>query len=280
MNNEKVVLITGAANGLGWGLSKAFHNLGYSLFLVDWDQSALIVRLNHLHNQPKQRVETLAIDLLEDDASTTVFEHFGSCFSQLNVLINNAGITHRSLAAETELAVTQKIMQLDYIVPVALTLKFAPLLKRTGSQNDPSRIINLGSMAGWMPVLGRSGYCAAKSALHQYFETFRAENTHRPIEILMVYPSFLATDIEKNALNGQGSKAAHARSTTGAIHSVDWMVERILTAYHKRQSRLFPNKSIALASLIYRLMPTLFLTMMKRKFSSELSSASPATNAR
>ena len=119
--------------------------------------------------------------------------------------------------------------------------------------------------------MARSGYCAAKSALHQYFETLRAETAHLPINILMVYPSFLATDIEKNALAGNGQKATHARSTIGNIQSAEWMAEQILLACRKRKSRLFPSKSILLASLLYRVCPALYLRMMRRKFKSELN---------
>lgn len=273
---RKVALITGAADGVGWGLSQAFLNEGYDLFLVDRNGSQLSERQALLLQQSSntsQRVETLALDLLASDAVEKLSTVFHECFSALNVLINNAGITHRSLAAQTHIDVTKRVMELDFLVPVALTQSLLPSLTKGGNPSEPATIINLCSMAGWMPVLGRSGYCAAKSALHQYFETFRAENHDNDIHVLMVYPSFLNTRIEQNALGGNGQTANHARTTTGAVHSVDWLVPKIMTALQKKKPRLFPNRPIAMASLLYRLLPSVFLTLMQRKFSAELQSS-------
>lgn len=274
-DSNPVALITGAASGLGWGLAQHYAAQGYHLLLVDRDEVTLKSRALHLQKRVqsgKGRTHALAIDLTDvnaiDDIRLTLHRRFG----RLDLLINNAGITHRSLAEQTDLTVTERVMELDFMVPVRLTQKCLPLLTNRQGQTAPGTIINVGSMAGWLPVMGRSGYCAAKSALHQYFETLRAETADRPLHILMVYPSFLSTDIERNALSGNGSRAAHQRSTIGRIHSVDWMVERIAKAHQNRQERLFPNRSIALAAIFYRLMPSLYLRLMRQKFSSELHS--------
>lgn len=275
-SNRKTALITGAADGLGWGLAKAFLEQGYHLFLIDRDANQLHTRQRILEKSKasdEQKVEILVADLLAADAMETIVTAFNTQFSQLDVLINNAGITHRSLATDTSIDVTKRVMSLDYLVPVELTQRLLSPLEKAGNTSGKASIINLGSMAGWMPVLGRSGYCAAKSALHQYFETFRAENAHRPLHVLMVYPSFLATSIEENAMGADGQPAAHARSTTGKVHSVDWMVAKIMDAYQQKQERLFPNKPIMLASIFYRLWPSLFLKSMRRKFAAELNTA-------
>jgi short-subunit dehydrogenase len=275
-SSRKTVMITGAADGLGWGLAKAFLKLGFHLFLIDRDSKQLQTRVRTLENQrvsQNQCIDSLIVDLLEEHAVSSIAQAFNERHSKLDVLINNAGITHRSLATETDIAVTKRVMSLDYFVPVELTQRVLPALKNAGAETNPASIINIGSMAGWLPVLGRSGYCAAKSALHQYFETFRAENAHQPLHVLMVYPSFLATRIEQNAMGANGQPAAHARSTTGKIHSVDWMVQKIISAYQHRQERLFPNKPIMLASLLYRHWPSLFIRAMRRKFASELNTA-------
>lgn len=270
-----VALITGAASGLGWGMAQHYHQQGYDLLLVDRDRPMLDNKKQALDGQQttsQQRVVTLCIDLLSIDAVGAVVDQLQQSFGRLSLLINNAGITHRSPADATDFSVTEKVMSLDFMVPVALTQRCLPLLQTQCDQHRPATIINLGSMAGWMPVMGRSSYCAAKGALHQYFETLRAEISHSGIHILMVYPSFLATDIEKNALSGNGQAAAHARSTVGKIHSVDWMIAKIASAHTRKQDRLFPNRIISLASLFYRLMPSLFLRMMRRRFSVELAS--------
>ncbi|WP_419536373.1 SDR family NAD(P)-dependent oxidoreductase [Endozoicomonas sp.] len=273
MMDAPVALITGAANGLGWALSQQFWQAGYSLCLVDLDQQGLEARKAFLleMSSSTQKIELCAVNLLESDAIECIKGTLSRHFTSLDVLVNNAGITHRSLARETSIDVIEKVMALDFLVPVKLTQQLFEQLANSGSRKKPTTIINIGSMAGWMPVMARSGYCAAKSALHQYFETLRAETAHLPLNILMVYPSFLATDIEKNALAGNGQKATHARSTIGNIQSAEWMAKQIIHACHSGKSRLFPSKAILLASLFYRWFPGIYLRMMSRKFKSELS---------
>jgi short-subunit dehydrogenase len=281
-DSSKVAFITGAAAGIGAGLSEYFFRKGYSLFLVDLDADALSLKADDLRKSgglATQKIITHCADLVAEEGGQNflmdVVNTFLGQFNRLDVLINNAGITHRSLALETSLSVTKKIMNLDFFVPVELTQLLMPILVKTGKAYEPTKIINLGSMAGWLPVLARSSYCAAKSALHQYFETFRTENSHQPVQVLMVYPSFLATDIEKNALNGNGESANHARSTVGVVHTVPWMIKKIDKALQTKKHRLFPDSLINLASIFYRLLPSLFLYFMERKFSSEFNIQNP-----
>ena len=128
----------------------------------------------------------------------------------------------------------------------------------------------IGSMAGWMPVLGRAGYCAAKSALGQAFEVLRAELARDGIGLLMVYPSFLDTPIDRNALGADGKPAGHARSTIGKIRGADWMAGLILKALDDGNQRLFPDRGSWAASLLWRLAPGLYYRQMSRRFAGEL----------
>ncbi len=256
----KTVLITGAASGLGWELSKVFHARGDQLLLIDRDGDGLSQRAEELG----ERVTTLACDLVADTATTDIVravEHAGA----LDVLVNNAGITQRSLAAETDPAVMKKVMAVDWQAPMELALALLPALYKTRGS-----IINIGSMAGWMPVPGRAGYCSAKSALAQFFEVLRMEEAANGIHVLMVYPSFLDTPIEKNALGGDGKPAKHARSTVGRIDSAGALARDIVCALDKRKPRLFPNRFTLFASILWRVAPGLFQHMAGKRFAVEL----------
>ena len=179
--------------------------------------------------------------------------------------MGNAGITHRSLAEKTAMSVFQKVMAVDWQAPVELSVACLPLLKKSRGG-----IINIGSMAGWMPVLGRAGYCSAKSALGQFFEVMRGEVSRYGIHILMAYPSFLDTPIEKNALGHDGKPAAHARSMVGNMRTPEWMAEQVFEAYGKGRKRLFPDRFTWFASVLWRVAPDLYQRLMLRKFASEL----------
>ncbi len=256
---KPVVLITGAASGLGRALSLQLAT-NHRLIVVDRDREGLETLLAELAD-----ASAIHCDLADTKSIERLISEVVHSVEQIDLLINNAGITHRSLAMDTDIDVMRSVMAIDYFAPVQLTQGLRLKLSRNAC------VVNIGSMAGWMPVVGRAGYCAAKSALHQYFETLRAEITSRGLHILMVYPSFLDTPIEHHALDGQGGLARHKRSTTGKIRSTRWMAGQILTALDKRKARLFPDRFTMLASLLYRVLPGLYLRLMRRRLATELS---------
>lgn len=255
---EKIALITGAASGLGLDLARILQH-DYQLVLLDVNQQGLDTCVELF---PTARC--YAVDLSDSTALAETIERLSVELTRLDVLINNAGITHRSLARETSQQVIHKVMAVDYHAPVQLTQALLPLLEADGG----GRIVTIGSMAGWMPVIERAGYCAAKSALHQYFEVLRAElaTAASPVRVLQVYPSFLDTPIENHALDGSGGIAKHPRSMVGKMRSSQWMAERIVVALDKGRERLFPDKFTYFASLLYRVAPRLYQRLMRRKF--------------
>lgn len=257
-----VTLITGAANGLGWELARACYARGDQLMLSDIDEATLTARCAELDCK---RVLTLAGDITAALIQRDLIEQCRERFGRLDLLINNAGITHRSPATCTDPAVFRKVMAVDYQAPVELTLAALPLLRESRGQ-----VVAIGSMAGWMPVLGRAGYCAAKSALSQFFEVLRAEIALDGIHLLLVYPSFLDTAIERHALGADGRPASHPRSTIGRVRGADWMAAQILLALDKHRDRLFPDRGSQLASLLWRLWPAFYYRQMSRRFAGEM----------
>ena len=258
VSDRPVAVITGAASGLGRDLAHALSGT-YHLVLVDIQKEAL-----EQVSQAFTHADTHICDLSEDNDISRLITVICTRCKQVDLLVNNAGITHRSLAVSTQLHVIHRVMKVDYLGPVQLTQGLLPYM------NADSTVVNIGSMAGWMPVLGRAGYCAAKCALHQYFETLRAELDHSGPHILMVYPGFLDTPIENNALDGAGDKARHKRTMAGRMRSSQWMAENIVTAIAKKQCRLFPDGFTVFASLLYRVFPSLYLNLMRKKLHREL----------
>lgn len=255
------VLITGAAGGLGRALAAEFLGRGYNLLLTDVDAEGLTAVAESLG----ERVETLAGDITDPAHHRALLETAERRFGGVAVLVNNAGITHRSLAAKTDPAVLRKVMVVDWQAPLELALAALPQLQR-----HRGSIVNVGSMAGWMPVLGRAAYCAAKSALAQSFEVIRCEQQQYGVHVLMAYPSFLDTAIERNALGFDGKPARHARSKVGAAKDAGWMAGRIVAALEARRRRVYSDRFSVFASLLWRLLPDVYLRLMRRKFAVEL----------
>jgi NAD(P)-dependent dehydrogenase (short-subunit alcohol dehydrogenase family) len=253
----RVLLVTGAASGLGWALGRLAHARGDCVVLVDRDRAALEARRGEL---PAQRTEWVVGDVTDEADRTAVLAAATSRFGALDVLVNNAGITHRSPARLTDVAVIRRVMEVDYHAPVALTLAALPLLRARGGS-----VVAISSMAGWMPVPGRAGYGAAKAALTQYFEVLRLELAPLGVHVLLAHPSFLDTPIDQHALG-----APHPRSTLGAVGSADHEAARILDALSARRATVRSAPLPVLAAILWRVAPAWYRRMIVRRFAGEL----------
>lgn len=258
-----VTLITGAASGLGWAMAQHWYQAGHHLVLADINYQALLLRQAELGDD--SRVHIVTVDVTHRADLERLVEETEKIFGRLDLLVNNAGITHRSPATCTDPEVFRKVMAVDWQGPVELTQLALPLLEKSRG-----KIISIGSMAGWMPVPGRAGYCAAKSALSQFFEVLRLELEPKGIHVLMVYPSFLDTPIEQNALGADGKRAKHARSTIGGMSSADDMARMIDHALARRKRWLMPEPVSRFGSLLWRIAPAIYLRTVRRKFASDI----------
>ncbi len=259
-----VTLITGAASGLGWAMARHWFSAGHHLALADLDADGLAERKRSLGDD--SRVLTVTADITVTTDIQTLLDATLTTFSRLDLLVNNAGITHRSVTHQTDPAVFRKVMAVDWQGAVELTLAALPALRESQGQ-----VVTIGSMAGWMPVPGRAAYCAAKSALTQFFEVLRLELEPMGVHLLMVYPSFLDTPIEHHALGADGQPASHPRSTVGAMTDADTMARQIDQALQRRRRWLLPEPVSRLGSVLWRLTPGVYLRLVRRKFAGDLT---------
>ena len=269
------VLITGAASGLGWEFAKQYHQLGWHVILLDRDAQKLAECAKELkvpeaadfaeRNPTIGRTEILCVDLIKEDQ---VDAAIGKIDDQpLDLLINNAGITHRSQASVTNTEVFARLMAINWFAPVSLTQKCLPALEVA-----KGGVVCISSMAAKMPVPGRAAYCASKSALAQHFETWRPELMQRGIDLLMVYPSFLSTAIEANALGSDGDKTTRPRSVAGSIQSAEDMATRIIKAQQSGKQRLnTPQFTSRLGAWLWGHTPWLYQKLSWRQFAEELT---------
>jgi NAD(P)-dependent dehydrogenase (short-subunit alcohol dehydrogenase family) len=260
----RVVVVTGATGGLGRALAHAAARAGAQLGLLDLEASALDALARELEASGALCV-TAVCDVTDAAACAravnTVVERFGG----VDVLINNAGLTQRSAFIDTELSVVRRVMEVNFFGALSCTKAALPhLLKRRG------QITVVSSVAGFAPLLGRSGYCASKHALHGLFGTMRAELAGQGISVLMVSPSFIRTAINKNALDGDGSRTAHPQSTVGSVMSPEHAAQKIVQAIEKDRRTLLLGRVAHLTRLLVSLWPRLYERIMVRSLAAEL----------
>lgn len=196
---NKVVWITGASSGIGEALAYHLSSLGHRLILSG-RQSGRLEAVKTKCARP-ERVALLPLDLEQPGSFQAVVGQALAVYGGVDVLVNNAGVSQRSLIAETELAVYDRLMRVNYLGTVALTKALLPEFQKQGG----GHFVTVTSLMGRFGSPLRSGYCGAKHALHGFFDVLRMEHEKDGIQVTLICPGFVQTDIAHNALTANGS---------------------------------------------------------------------------
>ena len=197
---NKVVWITGASSGIGEALVYAYNSAGAKLIISARNRDELFRVKMNCKNQIN--VHVLSMDLEETGQLADKAAAAEKIFGQIDLLINSGGITQRALALETAIEVEQKIMNINFWGTVALSKAVLPgmIAKGTG------KITCISSVVGKFGTPQRSAYAASKHALHGYFDSLRAEVADKNINITLICPGYIKTNISLNAVTADGSK--------------------------------------------------------------------------
>ncbi len=189
--------ITGASSGIGAALARGLAAQGARLVLSGRNVAALEAVAADCGE-----VLLLPFESTDYAAIGPAVEQARNWSGEIDLLVNNAGISQRSLAAETEFAVYEKIIAVDLLAPIALTQALLPHMLARGS----GRIAMISSIAGKVGVPMRTAYCAAKFGLAGYGDALRAEVAHLGLQVHNIYPGSVRTDVSRNALTKDGAK--------------------------------------------------------------------------
>jgi short-subunit dehydrogenase len=188
------VWITGASSGIGAALAAAFAGEGARLVLSGRRRAALEAVAARV--QPDAAI--LPFEATDWAALAGVVEQAGA----VEVLVNNAGISQRSLAVDTRPEVYRTIVETDLLAPIWLTQLVLPGMVARGS----GHIVGISSVAGRLGTVLRTGYCAAKHGLIGYLDALRAEVEQAyGIKVTTVLPGSVRTQVAANALLADGS---------------------------------------------------------------------------
>ena len=215
----KAIWITGASAGIGKGLALALAAKGARLVLSGRNQAAL----EEVAAQcPGSIVE--AFEVTDLDSLPAIAARVAAATGGVDWLVNNAGISQRSLALDTEFPVYRTLMEVDFFAPLRLTQLVLPAMVQRGS----GRIINNASVAGKVGSPLRTGYCAAKHALVGWSDALRAEIAQYGVQVHVLTPGFVATGIGKNALRGDGSQKGDGEDPVDAGISIHEAAAQII----------------------------------------------------
>jgi NAD(P)-dependent dehydrogenase (short-subunit alcohol dehydrogenase family) len=250
---RKVVLVTGGCAGIGRALVLRFAQAGARLVILDLQQAELDSLLQLVRDQHNVEALGLCCDVADPQAVQQAVQQVREQFGGIDVLVNNAGISHRSSFTETELGVFARVMAVNYFGALYCTkAALESLITRRG------QIIVLSSLSVYAPLLYRSAYNASKHALHGLFETLRYELRGSGVNVMLVCPGFTATDLRKNALVGDVSLAHQPPLAMRKIASAQEVAESIYKGALKRKSLLVLANVDWRARLLARYFPRVF----------------------
>ena len=189
--------ITGASSGIGAALARALAGQGSRVVLSGRNEAALA-------EVAADCGDTLVLPFESTDyaAIAPAVAQAWQWSGGIDLLVNNAGISQRSLAAETSFAVYERVIGVDLLAPIALTQALLPQMVARGS----GRIAMISSIAGKVGVPMRTAYCAAKFGLAGYGDALRAEVGHLGLQVHNIYPGSVRTDVSRNALSADGER--------------------------------------------------------------------------
>ena len=199
-NIKKLTIwITGASSGIGEALAVAFAKRGATIILSGRDEAKLQAVKKRCKNSKSHII--VPFDISEANQTEDAYEAAKLQAGKIDWLINNAGISQRSLIMDTAEDVERKIMEIDYFAQTRLTRLVLPDMIAQGG----GKVVMVSSIAGLLGTQYRGAYGAAKAALHMWANSLRAELHDQGIEVATIFPGFIQTNVSINALTGDGS---------------------------------------------------------------------------
>ena len=182
-------------------------------------------------------------------------------FGQIDVLINNAGVSQRSLASETAFNVDESLISTNFLGTVAVTKS---ILSKMIEQRA-GYIVTITSIVGKIGTPMRSSYSASKHALHGFFDSLRAEIDDKNVKVLLVCPGFVKTNVSINAFNAEGDKQGTMDNATENGLDPDYVAQQIIKAIQSNKEEvMIAGSKEKMGVLLKRFFPALFSRIIKK----------------
>lgn len=261
---DKTVVITGGASGIGLAAARRFARAGAVCALLDMDEDGLDLCEKEFLEAGFSAI-TIPCDVTSKTDCDWAIDSVISRTGGIDVLFNNAGITQRSRFADTSVDVFRKVMDVNFFGSLYCTrAAIGSLIERRGM------IIVNESIAGVAPLVGRTGYSASKHALHGLFTSLRAEVRHLGVQVMIVCPGFIRTNLQDRALGADGRVTIRPQTFVGRQDPPEKAAEAIFKGACRQKDMLVLTPLGKLGYWISRLAPGLYEKTMARRFKAEL----------
>ena len=255
---KKTIWITGASSGIGEALALAYSATGAQLILSSRNQAVLELVKNKCAFPENVRIQSL--DLIDSESLPAVAESAWKLFGSIDIVIHSGGISQRGLAMETAHDTENRIMQINFWGTVIISKALIPRMIAAGG----GQIVCISSLVGKFGTRFRSAYAASKHALHGYFDSLRIELSEKNINISIICPGFIKTNVSINALNASGTaQGTMDDAQNNGMSALDFAVKAMKAIEDRREEVYIGGKEIY-GIWIRRLAPTLFSKIMRK----------------
>lgn len=246
---DKIVIITGASSGIGKACVYRFAGKGAKVVFGARNTEKIKAIELDLKNQNKEAI-AVQTDVSDPDSCKYLIDTAVKNFGQIDILINNAGVSMRGLFENTEIEVIKKLMDINFWGTVYCTKFALPyLLESKGS------VIGVSSIAGFQGLPGRTGYSSSKFAMHGFLETLRIETLKRGLHVLIAAPGFTATNVRKSALGPDGNPQGESPRNEHKMMKPDDVARVIEKGIKKRRRTIIMTTEGKLTVFLNRIIP-------------------------
>ncbi|MGO2131202.1 MAG: SDR family oxidoreductase [Pseudoalteromonas prydzensis] len=256
--NNKTVWITGASSGIGKELAIQFAQLGAQVIL----SARNVEKLQQLSNElAGTQHKVIPLDLSQPEQVLEYVTKNINDIGKVDILINNGGVSQRSLFLENDFSVYRQLMEVNYFGLVALTKAVLPSMVKNGGGS----VVSISSVAGKVGSQFRTGYSGSKYAVVGFMDCLRAEVANKNIHCLTICPGSIKTAIAHNSLNEHGVAQNKAEHSIENGMDVTLAVKQMINAIAKGQDEVVIGEGISgWAPTIKRFFPGLFNRLTAR----------------
>ena len=256
--NNKVVVITGGSEGIGKALVEAFMAQGAKVATCGRNYDKLYV-LQSIHAGKPLMVQ--AADVSNETDCKNFINAVIKLYGTIDILINNAGISMRSLFKETNIETLKRLMDVNFWGAVYCTKYALPYIIQ-----NKGTVLGVSSIAGYRGLPGRSGYSASKFAMNGWLEALRTELMDEGVNVMWVCPGFTASNIRNVALNKDAQPQGESPLDEAKLMTAEACAQHIMKAIEKKKRTLVLTPQGKQTVWINKFFPTLADRLIKSFF--------------
>ncbi len=257
---DKVIWLTGASSGIGEALVYELAKKGSKIIISSRRKEELERVKSKCDPETQNNIAILPLDLAKSETLAAKTEEAIEAFGHIDILINNGGISQRSLGKETSEEVDRKIMEVNYFGTIAITKHLLPhyLERKQG------HFVTVSSLVGKFGTPFRTAYSASKHALHGFYDSLRAELYKDNIDITLVCPGFIHTNVSINALTGDGEKLDQMDDAQANGMPADVFAKKMIRAIERKKREVNIGGKERFAVLMKRFFPGIFAKAVQK----------------